>query len=115
VLTQTWPGPPPAAGAVDGVAAAVFAATGVALGAATIGAGIAADEGAEIDLQCATDLLDYLSDDPDDTRRLVTDAAEQADHLLRASWSDIELVATALVEQRSLTAGEVVAMVESSP
>lgn len=83
--------------------------------AATIGAGIAADEGAEIDFQCATDLLDYLSDDPDDTRRLVTDAAEQADHLLRASWSDIELVASALVEQRSLTAGEVVAMVESSP
>ncbi len=83
--------------------------------AATIGAGTADDKSAEIDIQCATDLLDYLSDDPEDTPRLVTDAAGQADQLLRASWSEIELVASALVEQRSLTADEVVALVGSSP
>ena len=82
--------------------------------AATIGAGVAADDSAESDLHRATDLLDYLSDDPDDTRRLVTSAAEQADRLTRESWSEIELVASALVEQRSLSAAEVVALVEST-
>jgi hypothetical protein len=82
--------------------------------AATIGAGVAANEGAETDFHCATDLLDYLSDDPDDTRRLVTNAAEQADRLTRESWSEIELVASALVEQRSLSADQVVALVAST-
>jgi hypothetical protein len=82
--------------------------------AATIGAGVAADESAESDFHRATDLLDYLSDDPDDTRRLVTSAAEQADRLTRESWSEIELVASALVEQRTLSAEEVVALVYSA-
>jgi hypothetical protein len=82
--------------------------------AATIGAEVAANEGDESDVHCATALLDYLSDDPDDTRRLISNAAEQADRLTRESWSEIELVASALVEQRSLSAEEVVALVESN-
>ena len=72
-------------------------------GAATIGVGVSANPDAETDFHNALDLLDYASGDPDNTRRLVEEASKRTDALLRPSWLDIQRVAHALRERRTLT------------
>ncbi len=81
--------------------------------AATIGVGVSANQDAETDFHNAVDLLDYVSGDPDKTRWLVEEASKRTDALLRASWPDIEGVAHALLERRSLTAMDVTTVLTS--